>query len=325
MSRKLCALPLFALLAGCAALQLPDGSPQEPIATPADSMEAVTTARELATQERWQAALDLIDEALTAGKDVAVLEAERNVLETQFAAWKQLLNDRIMIGDAENQHAKITLLDQLSRNSPNDLLIASRRLYAKELLRTRAPALTECAERYVEIEPVLAKRCYQLAADTGQDEALEARLAQVRDQIKAGEQLAEERDRLRAEKARQQRAKKLLQRARAAIDAGDYRKALNILGELAKLQPDNPEIDALERTAWSMLSPQVEALVRLGDHLYLDEQLVAAIATWRAALSLKPGDEEIVARITRAQTVLKRLDDLRDKQRAPVVESPSPS
>ena len=323
MSRPLIALPLFALIAGCAALQPPSGNLQEPPSTtPVDSMEAVTTAREFAAQERWRAALDLIDEALAAGNDVAVLEAERNVLETQFAAWKQLLNDRIMIDDAENQRAKITLLEQLSRNSPNDLLVASRRLYSKEVLRTRAPALTDCAERYVETEPVLAKRCYRLAADTVQDEALEARLALVRNQIKEGEQLAEERDRLRAEKARQQRAKELLQRARAAVNASDYRKALNILGQVAKLQPDNPEVDALERTAWSMLSPQVEALVKLGDHLYLDEQLSAAIATWRAALSLKPGDEEIVARITRAKTVLKRLDDLRDQQRAPDLASP---
>ena len=317
MSRRLIALPLFALLAGCAALQPPAGNPQAPITAPADSMETISTARDFAAQGRWQAALNLIDEALTAGVDVAVLAAERNVLETQFAAWQQLLNDRIMIGDAENQRAKITLLEQLSRSSPNDLLIASRRLYAKEVLRARTPVLTECAERHVETEPELAKRCYRLAADTVQDKALEARLSLVHDQIREGELLAEERDRLKAERASLQRAKELLQRARAAINANDYRKALNILDRVAKLQPDNPEIDALERTAWSMLSPQVEALVKLGDHLYLDEQLAAAIATWRAALSLKPGDEEIVARITRARTVLKRLDDLRDKQRPP--------
>ena len=74
-----------------------------------------------------------------------------------------------------------------------------------------------------------------------------------------------------------------------------------------------------------MISPQVEALVKLGDHLYLDEQLEAAVATWQAALSLKPGDEAILARVDRAETVLTRLDDLRRQQRAlpAAVEPPS--
>jgi tetratricopeptide (TPR) repeat protein len=190
------------------------------------------------------------------------------------------------------------------------------------MLRARVPALTECAERQVGDAPALAKRCYRLAVDLAQDAALEERLAAVREQIKEGEQLAEERRRQRAEKARQQRAKELLEEARAAIDASDYRRALNILEEVADLQPDNPEIGAMARDAWSMLSPQVEALVKLGDHLYLDEQLDAAVATWQAALNLKPGDEEIVARITRARTVLKRLDDLRHRQQLPAASPP---
>ena len=38
---------------------------------------------------------------------------------------------------------------------------------------------------------------------------------------------------------------------------------------------------------------QVEALVKLGDHLYLNEQLEAAVATWQAALILKPDDEAV--------------------------------
>lgn len=325
MKRLSTAIGLCVLLTGCAALKVPDDEPERLVKAPADSAEAVLIARSYASRGRWRSALNVLDEALAAGHDAAVLTAERELIDSQFVAWEQLLEDRITIGDSESQRAKITLLEQLSREAPDDLLLASRRLYWKEILRGRAPVLTECAERHVETEPLLAKRCYRLAVESARDETLEGRLAIVREQIKEGEQLAEERRRQRAEKAREQRAKALLVEARAAIDSSDYRGALDILGEVAQLQPDNPEIDALTRSAWSMLSPQVEALIKLGDHLYLDEQLDAAISTWKAALNLKPGDEEIVGRITRARTVLKRLDDLRHRQRGPADDTSGPA
>lgn len=322
MRRRVATIALAMMLSGCAGLHVQEDIPERPAVIPADGAEAVEVARGYASLGRWRAALDVLDKAMAEGHDPAVLETEHAALTVQFAAWEQLLEDRIQVGDAENQRAKITLLTQLSRESPDDLLLASRRLYWKEVLRARAPALTQCAERQVGGAPALAKRCYRLAVDSSQDAALEERLAVVREQIKEGEQLAEERRRQRAEKARQQRAKELLREAREAIDASDYRRALNILEEVAEVQPDNPEIGAMARDAWSMLSPQVEALVKLGDHLYLDEQLDAAVATWQAALNLKPGDEEIVARITRARTVLKRLDDLRHRQQLPPAGSP---
>jgi hypothetical protein len=68
----------------------------------------------------------------------------------------------------------------------------------------------------------------------------------------------------------------------------------------------------------------VDALVKLGDQLYLEEQLNAAVATWEAALGLKPGDEEIVARIDRAKNVLVKLDELRREQNSePSSEQPA--
>ena len=144
---------------------------------------------------------------------------------------------------------------------------------------------------------------------------MQARLIVVREQLHESEQLAEQRRRRIAERRRQAEAKVLLGDAKAAIEESDYRRALDVLEKVAELQPDNPEVEALQHSAWSMLNPQIEALVKLGDHLYLDEQLNAAVATWQAAQNLQPDDPDIAARLTRARTVLERLDDLRDKQR----------
>ena len=83
---------------------------------------------------------------------------------------------------------------------------------------------------------------------------------------------------------------------------------------MAALQPNNPEISDLRQAAEKAINPQIEALVKLGDHLYLDEQLEAALATWQAALVLNPQDQEIASRIDRANTVLSKLQHLREQQ-----------
>ncbi|MCB1727706.1 MAG: hypothetical protein KDI22_09775, partial [Gammaproteobacteria bacterium] len=142
-------------------------------------------------------------------------------------------------------------------------------------------------------------------------------------QLRASDDIAAERRRAREEKERHQRAKALLGQAKAAIDASDYRRALDILDKVAQLQPDNREVSGLQQKALAIISPQVDALVKLGDHLYLEEQLDAAVATWQAALTLTPGDEEIAARIERAKTVLTRLDALRLQQKVVPTELPT--
>ena len=219
-----------------------------------------------------------------------------------------------MVDDAENQQRKLAALDRLGRAAPGDLLLTSRRIYWKEVLASKLERLAACAEIHAEARPALAKRCYTVASELTISDEIERRLNAVAAQLREGESLAAQRRKARAEKERQARAKVLLDEAKVAIDAHDYRRALDVLTQVAELQPGDPEVAGLQQEAWAMISPQVEALVKLGDHLYLDEQLEAAVATWKAALNLKPKDEDILARIERARTVLDRLDVLRKRQ-----------
>jgi tetratricopeptide (TPR) repeat protein len=310
------------VVSGCAGLR--HDVPTEPalIKQPETVDEAILIAEDYAANGRWQTALNVLDRALRDTPGDPGLLDKRAALAARWAYQEQSWEDRILLGDAENQRAKIAVLEQLSRAAPDDLLTTSRRLYWKEVLRGKGDALTACAERHVVLQPDLARRCYRIAVDLVDAAEQERRLQGVREQLAEGEQLAEEQRRQRAEKERQLRAKGLLDEARVAIEGNDYRRALDLLARVDALQPDNPEVDALQQSAWSMLSPQVEALVKLGDHLYLDEQLEAAVATWQAALNLKPNDEDITARIARARTVLRRLDALRDRQQPDVAAPP---
>lgn len=315
MTGRLAVVVLTVTIAGCAGLTDQDMPQEVLLKVPESSEEAIAIADDYAARGRWKAAIAVLDRASASAPEDETL---RFALETMAARWadeERLLEDQIMIGDAENQLAKIALLERLSRATPNNVVVASRRLYWKEMLRGKAEPLTQCAERHVEQHPTLAKRCYRIATDVIDTEALEQRLAAVSMDLADAEQLAEQRRRQQAAKERRARARVLLDEAKVAIDTHDYRRALDVLSQVADLQPDNPEVEALQKTALSNISPHVEELVKRGDHLYLNERLKDAVAAWQAALTLKPGDEAIVARIDRARAVLERLDSLRKRQK----------
>lgn len=306
----------FSMLAGCVGLgeRL---SPTKPLVNPpATAGEAVSIAGDIAKQGRWSEALRYLDSAALSLDDKATLEKGRQKLQSEWQREKRALEDSIVVSDAENLKYKYEILEKLSKAQPDNLLLTSRRIFYKETLLSKAEALTSCAEVHVGNHPQLAKRCFKVASWIPASTLLEQRLRHVDKQMRTIESDAKERRIANQKRKRQRRARVLLKNAKTAIEAQDYRAALDTLEKVSALQPSNAEAVSLRRQVMSMISPQIEALVRLGDHLYLDEQLEAAIATWQAALTLKPKDEEILARIERAQTVLSKLQKLRREQKS---------
>lgn len=306
---------LSLVLVGCAGLRPPAEEP--PPEASASSAEARAVADEMVQQGRWSAAFAVLDAASQQFADDPEIAAHKQLLLERWEHQKRVYQDLIMVGDAESQKNKIMVLEKLSSAEPDDLILTARRIYWKEVLARNMEQLTACGEFHVTTDAALARRCFELAAGMSTTPDIERRLAEVDKQLRLGESIAAERLRIKKEKQRQHRAKVLLGEAKAAIEARQYRRSLDILDKVSSLQPDNREVPGLKQEALSMISPQVEALIKLGDHLYLDEQLDAAVATWQAALTLKPDDEAIIARIERAKKVLNRLDALRRQQQPP--------
>lgn len=327
MMRLLPALPLALLsvlwLSGCSGLVERLHTETPLLKPPASAGEALEIARDMARRGRWSEGMRYLAAAQHTFKDDPLLSEGRVQLHREWVEQERALEDQILAGDAENLRAKVALLEKLTLAEPDNLVAVSRRMYWKEVLAGKVEPLSACAERHVSDRPQLAKRCHDVAGDLPLDAATAQRLAQVDARLRAIESIAAERRRANAERERQARAKVLLNNAKAAIDVSDYRGALDILEQVARLQPNHPEVAGLQQQAWAMISPQVEALVKLGDHLYLDEQLEAAVATWQAALTLKPMDEDILARIERASTVLSKLEALRRQQRPAKAAEPA--
>jgi tetratricopeptide (TPR) repeat protein len=314
MRRTLPAVLLACLLAGCAALE-PWVAPQaQLVPPPASPEEALERADALADGGRWSEAIALLEVAayrFPFNRDVAGGLSE---MQVQWASRKRTLQDRLMVAEAESERGRVSLLDALCLAQPQDLALAAERDQLTVSLNAKLDGLTACSEFHLADAPDLARRCHHVALELPGSLDIDRRLEKVASQL----QSMEEQDKAkRVQAARQQRQfrfQKQLAQAQAAIDARDYRSASELLEKAAELEPDNRELAAMREELSAVITPQVNALIKLGDQLYLEEQLTAAVATWEAALRFKPGDEEIMARIERAKQVLDRLDELRRDQ-----------
>jgi tetratricopeptide (TPR) repeat protein len=308
---------------GCDSLMTRQAPVRAPAAVVVEDIDsAMAASRRLSADGRWAEAIDVIARAQRRAPEDLRLAVQREQLQQRWERVRRVIDDQIMIAEAEANKNRLDWLEKLSRARPDDLLATSRRIFAREELNGRLPALLACSEWHVEIERELARRCYALAVELAMKDEDRALLQRVVERLQATDvelaAVASRQTRQRSRKAQlnddQRRAREMLSEAKQAVDAEEYRRALDTLDEVAALQPNNPEIADLRQAAQNAINPQIEALVKLGDHLYLDEQLEAALATWQAALSLSPQDQEIVSRIDRANTVLSKLQHLRRQQ-----------
>ncbi len=284
---------------------------------PTNATLAVQDARELADSGYWADAIALLDGATHRFPNDATVVEEREKLVERWAYEQRVIEDQILVNDAEGLSEKLALLERLAIAEPGDLVVVSRRAYWNEALAGKLEKLVACCDTHVSKQPALARRCLSVASEISAPRAISRQLTKIKEQLRETEARVAQRQRVAAEKQDQARVTELMEKANSALRQREYRQALDTLRQVARLEPRNPEMLKLRRQIKRVIRPQIEALVKRGDQLYLDEQLDAAVATWRAALNLRPHDEEIRARIERAQTVLSKLDELRREQNKP--------
>ena len=324
MARTWSVVMLACLLAACSALE-PWVMQQAPtVQPPASPAEALQRAEELANGGRWSEAIAVLELASFRFPFSSDVSNGLTDMQDEWAQKKRLLQDQLMVAEAESERGRVGYLDALCLAQPQDIALAAQRDELTVSLNAKIDSLIACSEVHLISETELAWRCYRVALELPASVDTERRLEKVSSQLRALEDQAKEQRRNAAAKKRQSRFRAQLAKAQEAIDARDYQNAFERLDKAAELEPDNPELAAMRAELWSIVTPQVDALVKLGDQLYLEEQLNAAVATWEAALGLKPGDEEIVARIERAKNVLVKLDELRREQNSePSSEKPA--
>ncbi len=127
--------------------------------------------------------------------------------------------------------------------------------------------------------------------------------------------------RVRKEK-RQQDYERLAKQAQVAMDKGELQKAQQIVPQLVKIDPDNPEVQKLQQQLSETVSAKVDTMLKRGSQLYRIEKIAEAKKVWEEVLELDSSNKQAQAGVKRAERVLERLRLMEEKERPPAESNP---
>ena len=302
-------LLLAALLAGCTGQALTQAD-RKAVEHP---RQALSAANEHRRKGDWASALKILREAQRRNPDNARLSAALADLEAAWKREKQTLEDRLLLAESRGLSRQLPLLEELARLDPEDLAARTSLLALRLRLQGRARALDRCA-RHEGQSLSLRRSCAQLALKIAPDPGRRKQFSALEQNYQA--RVARWRARLALREAEQQARQRraLLEKARGLLDRGKYQAARNLLEEVLAKDSENREATELMIQLQSSLEGQIQALLRVGDALYREGALPAAIAAWQTVLSLAPEQPDARSKIQRARHVLKKLERLRREQ-----------
>jgi len=319
---------LLLLITACGGFPVTDqrftGESQSESATPSN---AITEVQQLNRQGSRVEALNILREAHRKYPENPNIQSLLEKMEASWVIEKQHLQDRMLIIEVGGLLETVPMLEKLSMGDPDNYLLKSRLLFWEKYLQLKMNALLSCAMAEREIDVSLARRCLQQANAIAPSEEISRQLAEIDNRFEQRKQAitARKKDRERLDQATVMRVQKqkqvrqiemLLLQAEQDIQQGSLASALMKLEEALKQDPENPRIHMLIAQVQPTLESRFEALMKLGDRLYRDEQIGPAVAVWEAALKLKPDQEQIAQKIDRARKVLENLEAIRSLQPA---------
>jgi tetratricopeptide (TPR) repeat protein len=302
---------ILSLVSACG--NLPVRDPQTKPA-PRSPNQAIDEARTLKQKGSWSQAIATLEEANDRYPENDAVLSELNKLERAWKHEKRLLEDRMLVSEMASLREKIPLLETLSQGEPNNVLYRSRLLFWQNYLQARVDSLVACGIYHGKTHLNVAQLCLVLANEIAPSEETKELLYDVAQSIEKQKYASTSRKAVQETRKRKREVKNLLAAAKKANRQGAHRDALVKLEEALRQDPENAEARRLRSNAQSTLNQQVESLVRLGDRLYSEEQILPAVAMWESALELDPGQDEIGERIDRARRVLEKLEAIRSRE-----------
>lgn len=275
--------------------------------------QALTAASKHRRQGDWAAAVKILREAGKRYPDNPRLGAALANLEAAWKREKGTVRARMLLQESRSLSRRLALLRELARLDPNDLSAQTSLLAVKLRMQNKLPPLDRCAARKDQ-NLTLRRSCAQLALQIEPEPRRQEAFAGLDRKYQA--QVARWRARLARKEAEQQakRRRALLAKAQELLNSGNYPAARPLLEEVLAEEPDNRRATELMIRLQSSLDGQVDALLKLGDLLYREGKLRAAITAWQTALTLAPGQPDAESKIERARHVLEKLEQLRQQQ-----------
>lgn len=275
-------------------------------------------ARRKQEKDELGAAYKVLDLALRKVPDSIKLQQAHAALREQQAERMREIEERLLIADAESLLQKASLWEERAQVKTNGSDGAQARTQAEQVrakLKTARTRLMECGLRALNDNKLeRAGKCLTLAQQIEQKEDVAQALTRLNEKKASLTRQVRAKKQRTQEAQRRKESEQLLTQLREAIAAADLPEARSALSKLDGLGVQSQELADLRRALNNAVSAEVEALLERGNALYRDEKVREAKAAWEAALVLDPANERIRASIERADTVLKKLQELQQQQ-----------
>lgn len=275
----------------------------------------IRRAAELTARAEWAGALETYREAINKLPHSVALRMELQAFRRKQARRIEELKVDRLVTRARWLERAMALQNAIVQVDPDDW-IENRELgrYEAEAAEL-ATELTRIGNRALEEENLgIAARTLPIAtrlSPTSSAESAKDRLSQA----EAAQVQAQRRSQTRAlQRLRQRETTNTLAEYRKAYGAGDLRRARQLMMRLVEIDDGNSEVQA-ERTKFEgqlekVLRTHLESAISLYGRGRFDE----AVAHWNRVLDIDPDHEQARAGVERAERVMQKLKQLREKQ-----------
>lgn len=286
--------------------------------------EQFAAAAQLQVDGDWEGALARYKQALEKYPQSTLLKDGLLYLRDAQAKQSAQIELELLISRGEFLVEALPKQRQLTEVDPEDR--AARRLRSK--LEAEAldvgTALGDHGERALQEGNIaLAKRTLPLAARLNPDPQIAARYQGLKavETAERAQQRTERRkeqvdQRRQAVEARKQRSRDLYVSYEQAEQNQDLVQARDALNAIIRIEGPSSRAAALLPDLEERIALRVNDLIAQGGSSYSRGQFEQAVVFWQHALELDPTNEEAEANLKRAERVLAKLKELRQKQAA---------
>lgn len=163
-----------------------------------------------------------------------------------------------------------------------------------------------------------ARECLELSQALRETEAARSLMAELSTIENRQQRVAIQEQATKKKKqkiSRKQAAISLVSKARDELDRGDVEAARDIWNRVAVSERTSGEATAFRTDLEKAIVAKVESQILKGDALYRADKISMAILAWSEADRLDPDNPEVTERIERANKVLARLEELKNRQK----------
>ncbi len=259
--------------------------------------------------------ISLLDRALEKYPRSAVLQERHRILLEKHLRRIRKLDAEALLVRAKQLYNKLPLHEQDVRESVINLSAQFRLQNMRGEIADMHNRLIAMAGLLLDDDELrLANRCLsqarQFPADQISTDKLKALQAKTNNRLKY---IATNKIKRLTRKKRIRR-KELQNNIRKAITNNKLITAGKLLDDLGKLMPDDPDYLKLKSQHRERVSIIVKKKVTQGNSLYRQEKIYQAKEVWEEALRLDPNNTTLQTSILRAEHVLDKLKNLRQRQ-----------